>query len=127
MTVARFLVTLGVLKVINNLPKQLEFPNMENPIVLVADADPKNLQILSEGLESSGFTVLTATDGQEAWEKIYSERPDLVLSEVTLPKLDGFQLLERIKQEPTTASIPIMFLTNRREIQDRVRSLRGGV
>ncbi len=100
---------------------------MENPIILVVDADPKNLQILREGLEASGFTVLTAVDGQEAWEKVYTERPDLILSEVSLPKLDGFQLLERIKQEPTTSSIPIMFLTNRREIQDRVRSLRGGV
>ncbi|MDQ7065603.1 MAG: response regulator [candidate division KSB1 bacterium] len=100
---------------------------MENPVILVVDADPKNLQILREGLESSGFTVLAAVDGQEAWEKVYTERPDLILSEVSLPKLDGFQLLERIKQEPTTAAIPIMFLTNRREIQDRVRSLRGGV
>ena len=101
--------------------------NMDNPVILVVDADPKNLQILREGLESSGFTVLTASDGQEAWEKIYTERPDLVLSEVSLPNMDGFQLLERIKQDPTTANIPIMFLTNRREIQDRVRSLRGGV
>ncbi len=100
---------------------------MEHPVILVVDADPKNLQILREGLEASGFTVLTAVDGQEAWEKVYTERPDLILSEVSLPKLDGFQLLERIKQEPTTAAIPIMFLTNRREIQDRVRSLRGGV
>ncbi|RMD95351.1 MAG: response regulator, partial [Calditrichaeota bacterium] len=100
---------------------------MDNPIILVVDADPKNLQILQEGLEAAGFSVITASDGQEAWEKIHVEQPDLVLSEVSLPHLDGFQLLEKLKQDPTTSSIPIMFLTNRREIQDRVRSLRGGV
>jgi len=100
---------------------------MDNPTILVADGDPKNLQILRESLETSGFEVIVASDGLQAWQKISSDVPDLILSEVNLPKLDGFQLLEKLKADPATSSIPLMFLTNRRELQDRVRSLRGGV
>jgi len=100
---------------------------MEHPIILVADGDPKNLQILRESLEAAGFGVILAPDGTIAWQKSREETPDLILSEVNLPKLDGFQLLEKLKSEVATSSIPLMFLTNRREIQDRVRSLRGGV
>ncbi len=100
---------------------------MENPTILVADGDPKNLQILRENLESSGFEVIVAADGVQAWQKISAGLPDLILSEVNLPQLDGFQLLEKLKADPATSAIPLMFLTNRRELQDRVRSLRGGV
>ena len=100
---------------------------MDKPTILVADGDPKNLQILRESLEASGLEVIVASDGHQAWQKISSGAPDLILSEVNLPKLDGFQLLEKLKSEPVTSSIPVMFLTNRRELQDRVRSLRGGV
>lgn len=100
---------------------------MENPTILVADGDPKNLQILRDSLEASGFEVIVATDGLQAWQKVSSEVPDLILSEVNLPQLDGFQLLEKLKADPATSAIPLMFLTNRRELQDRVRSLRGGV
>jgi CheY-like chemotaxis protein len=100
---------------------------MDNPTILVADGDPKNLQILRESLEASGFEVIVASDGLQAWQKISSDVPDLILAEVNLPKLDGFQLLEKLKADPVTSSIPLMFLTNRRELQDRVRSLRGGV
>lgn len=100
---------------------------MDNPTILVADGDPKNLQILRENLEAAGFEVIVASDGLQAWQKISAGVPDLILSEVNLPKLDGFQLLEKLKADPVTSSIPLMFLTNRRELQDRVRSLRGGV
>lgn len=100
---------------------------MDNPTILVADGDPKNLQILRENLEAAGFEVIIASDGLQAWQKISTGVPDLILSEVNLPKLDGFQLLEKLKADPVTSSIPLMFLTNRRELQDRVRSLRGGV
>lgn len=100
---------------------------MENPLIFVADADPKNLNILRDSLESSGFSVMVAEDGLQAWEKIQSEQPDLILSEVNLPNLDGFQLLEKLKEDSRTSIIPMMFLTNRRDIEDRVRSLRGGV
>ncbi len=59
---------------------------MENPTILVADGDPKNLQILRDSLEASGFEVIVATDGLHAWQKISSDVPDLILSEVNFPQ-----------------------------------------
>jgi DNA-binding response OmpR family regulator/signal recognition particle receptor subunit beta len=100
---------------------------MDDSKILVADADPKNIEILRESLETSGFNVVTALNGLDVWEKLHTDHPDLILSEVNLPKMDGFELLERMRDDPQVSSIPLLFLTNRRDIQDRVRSLRGGV
>ncbi|TDI78810.1 MAG: response regulator, partial [Caldithrix sp.] len=100
---------------------------MDNPTILVIDSDPKNLQILKESLESSHFKVITNSDGNEAWGTIQSQKPDIVVSEVDIPGMDGFQLFERIRNDPLSASIPVVFLTNRRNLEDRLKSLRSGV
>ncbi len=100
---------------------------MQDLKILVVDADPKNLQILKESFEAAGFAIDTAIDGEKAWQILDSSLPDLILSEVNLPEHDGFQFLQKLKQNPATAQIPVVFLTNRRDLQDRVRSLRGGV
>lgn len=99
---------------------------MTNPLVLVADGEPKNLQILKENLEASGFVVITVSDGNKAWEEIQQTPPNLVLTEINLPGLTGYQLLERLQADPNTKSIPLIFLTNQREIQQRVRSFELG-
>lgn len=99
---------------------------MINPTVLVADGDTKNLQILKENLEASGFAVITASNGNKAWEEIQQSPPQLVLTEVNLPGLTGFQLLERLQADPNTKSIPLIFLTNQRDIQQRVRGFELG-
>ncbi|MDZ7261961.1 MAG: response regulator [candidate division KSB1 bacterium] len=99
---------------------------MSEQTIVVVDSDPKNLQILKENLEAAHFRVLTATNGEEAWELVKQNSPTIILSEVSLPGMDGFELLERLQQTPETASIPLLFLTNRRDVQDRVRSLKMG-
>ena len=99
---------------------------MSNPLVLVADGDPKNLQILKENLEASGFLVITVSNGNRAWEEIQRTPPKLILSEINLPGITGYQLLERLQADPNTASIPLIYLTNQREIQQRVRSFELG-
>lgn len=99
---------------------------MSKQTIVVADSDPKNLQILKENLESANFQVRTATDGLQAWEQIVKDSPAIVLSEVSLPGLDGLQLLERLQQDKATAFVPLVFLTNKRELQDRIRSLKMG-
>lgn len=100
---------------------------MEDQKILVVDTDPKNLQILREAFEASGFHIDTALDAEKALEALNASLPDLILSEVNLPRLDGFHFLQKLKQNPSTSKIPVVFLTNRRDLQDRVRSLRGGV
>lgn len=99
---------------------------MTNQIVLVADEDIKNLQILKENLEASGFLVITAPNGNKAWEEIQRTPPKLILTEVNLSGLNGYQLLERLHADPNTASLPLIFLTNQREIQQRVRAFELG-
>jgi len=99
---------------------------MTNSLVLVADGDSKNLQILKENLEASGFVVITVPNGNKAWEEIQQTPPNLVLTEINLPGLTGYQLLERLQADPNTKSIPLIFLTNQREIQHRVRGFEMG-
>ncbi|MBD3290798.1 response regulator [candidate division KSB1 bacterium] len=99
---------------------------MSNRLILISDSDPKNLQILKENLEASGFRVITVSDGLKAWEEIQRTTPDMVLTEITLPELTGFQLLEKLQADPNTSSIPLIFLTNQREVQQRVRSFQMG-
>ncbi len=99
---------------------------MTNSLVLVADGDSKNLQILRENLEASGFMVISAQNGNKAWEEIQQTPPNLVLSEVNLSGLNGYQLLERLQADPNTRNIPLIFLTNQREIQQRVRGFELG-
>jgi CheY-like chemotaxis protein/signal recognition particle receptor subunit beta len=100
---------------------------METPTVLAIDGDPKNLQILKESLESAQFRVVTSGNGDEAWEQIQERKPDIIVTELDLPGIDGFELLGRIQGNPSFSSTPIVFLTNRRNLEDRMRSLQSGV
>jgi DNA-binding response OmpR family regulator len=99
---------------------------MISPIILVADSDPKNLQILKENLEAAGFQVITVADGTKAWDEIRDHEYNLILSEVNLPGLNGFQLLEKLQADPNTSHLPLIFLTNQREVQQRVRAFQLG-
>lgn len=95
--------------------------------ILVIDSDSKNLQILRESLESYDFRVTAVDNGIDAWGIIQSQKPDMVICEVDIPGINGFELQERLQKNVTTAGIPIVFLTNRRNLEDRIRSLRSGV
>lgn len=79
--------------------------------ILIADDQPDNLMLLSRYLESEGYAYITAKDGLEAFEKIRSELPDLVLLDVNMPKKDGFAVLEEIRADPATKHIPVIILT----------------
>lgn len=100
---------------------------MSSHTILVIDGDSKNLQILKESLEKADFQVITSNNGNDAWTSIQSEKIDLIVSEVDIPGIDGFQFLEKLQKDPVGASIPLVFLTNRRNLEDRIRSLRSGV
>ena len=95
--------------------------------VLVVDSDPKNLQILKESLQNAGFKVTAVEDGLKAWESVLTNRPDIIVSEVELPGMDGFQLFAKLQKDPLASSVPVIFLTNRRNLEDRLKSLRSGV
>jgi DNA-binding response OmpR family regulator len=90
----------------------------EQPLILAADDDEDLLQLVSFRLGRSGFTVLEAHDGEQALQLALSERPDLGVFDVMMPKMDGFELTRRLRAEEATARMPIILLTARSQDSD---------
>jgi DNA-binding response OmpR family regulator len=91
-------------------------PTEGRPVILAADDDEDILQLIVFRLERSGYTVLQAHDGEEALALALENRPDLAVLDVLMPKMDGFELTRRLRAEPATSRMPIIFLTAR--VQD---------
>ncbi len=91
--------------------------------ILVVDDNPLNLRMLADWLASEHYVVSTATNGFEALAKIAAERPDIVLLDVVMPELNGFEVCRRIKADPTMADIPVIMVTALSDVDDLVRAL----
>ncbi|MBT3189353.1 MAG: response regulator [Anaerolineae bacterium] len=94
--------------------------------ILVVDDDPSILLGVKAKIKRHGYRVITAKDGNEGIEQIKEHKPDLVLSDVMMPFLDGFEMRKIIRQYAAFASIPFIFLTARTEIEDRLRGFEEG-
>jgi PleD family two-component response regulator len=94
--------------------------------VLLVDTDKKMLQRLQRTLFEKQFTVTTATNGEEALEKIARDKPHLVITEIVLPKLDGLNLIRRLRKDITTAFIPVIILSAKGETADRLKGFAVG-
>ncbi len=81
------------------------------PLVLVVDDDPDKLSLLEAALTMAGYEVRTARDGDEALSEIVSFQPDLVVSDVMMPRMDGYELARKIRENPQTKFIPIILQT----------------
>jgi DNA-binding response OmpR family regulator len=79
--------------------------------MLVVDDDPVILKLLRISFEMEGFEVLSAADGQEGLERARSDHPDVVLSDIMMPRLDGLQLLAELKADSATADLPVVLLS----------------
>lgn len=80
--------------------------------ILVVEDEEILLTALSEELKQEGFEVVGAKDGQEGVEKVASEKPDLVLLDLVMPRLDGIGALKQMKENPETKDVPVVILTN---------------
>lgn len=89
-----------------------------SPLVLVADDDPDILDLVRYRLERSGYSVATASDGTEAVKLAGELSPALVVVDVMMPGLNGFEVTRRIRDEPGTARIPVILLTARAQETD---------
>jgi DNA-binding response OmpR family regulator len=96
------------------------------PLVLAADDDEDILELLVFRLERSGYSVLQARDGEEALELARQAKPDLAVLDVTMPKLDGFELTRRLRAEEVTRRMPIILLTARTQDADLERGFDTG-
>jgi CheY-like chemotaxis protein len=84
---------------------------MESGYILIVEDVPDILRLLEETLKFKGYRAVTAFNGQEALEKIQQERPRLIITDIMMPKLDGFGLVHRLRINPETREIPVIFLT----------------
>ncbi|HEX7784742.1 MAG TPA: response regulator [Methylomirabilota bacterium] len=96
------------------------------PLILVADDDPMNVDILQARLAAHGYDIVTAADGQEALGAARASRPDLILLDIMMPKMDGIEVCQRLKQDPTLPFTPIIMVTARAESRDVVAALDAG-
>lgn len=99
---------------------------MAKDTILVVEDDEDILQLLKYNIENAGFDVLTASDGSEALDKVRRHLPDLVLLDLMLPGLDGFDVCKELKKRVETAEVPIIMLTARGEEVDRIVGLELG-
>ena len=94
--------------------------------ILIVDDNPTNLEILVKFLSRQGFEVLVAMDGEGAIEQISHSRPDLILLDVMMPGIDGFETCRRLKLNKETADIPVIFMTALTETEDKVKGFSVG-
>jgi type IV pilus assembly protein PilB len=94
--------------------------------VLAVDDDPFIRKMLDKVLTEAHYDVVLATDGEEALEKVYRERPDLIISDVVMPKLDGLSLVRKLKGQLQTSIIPVILLTSKDEVESEVEGLEAG-
>lgn len=95
--------------------------------LLLVDADPRSIRVLEVSLKKAGYIVTTASDGVDALSKIQISAPDLVLADTRLPRMDGYELVRHLKENPEHAAIPVVFLTSQRMTEDKIRGLELGV
>lgn len=99
---------------------------MANDEVLVIEDDEDILQLLTFNLESAGYEVSTATDGYEGLVQARRRQPGLIILDIMLPSMDGFEVCKELKRKPETSSVPVIMLTARGEEVDRIVGLELG-
>jgi len=94
--------------------------------ILVVDDDPRNVRLMESILRASGYPVIKAFDGQEALERIASERPDLVLLDVMMPRMNGFEVCKRVRDQYETRLLPVIMVTALNALEEKVQALETG-
>ncbi|NMG57248.1 response regulator transcription factor [Geitlerinema sp. P-1104] len=89
--------------------------------LLLVDDEPGLREAVQAYLSQSGFTVEVATNGQEGWDKLQQDIPDLVITDIMMPEVDGYQLLKQMREDPRLKAIPVVFLTARGMTSDRIQ------
>jgi len=96
------------------------------PKILVVDDEEHIVMILKDSLEFSGFQVVTAPDGSEALLAVEREKPELIVLDVGMPKLDGWEVCRRLKTDPKTQNIPVIILTAYAQTSDQRKGFQLG-
>jgi two-component system alkaline phosphatase synthesis response regulator PhoP/two-component system response regulator VicR len=94
--------------------------------ILAVDDEKHIVRLVQITLEKEGYELITASNGREALEKVAAEKPDLVVMDVMMPEMDGLEALSKMKNDPATASIPVIMLTAKAQDSDVFRGWQSG-
>jgi two-component system alkaline phosphatase synthesis response regulator PhoP/two-component system response regulator VicR len=95
--------------------------------ILTCDDEKNIVRLIQVNLERQGYEVVTAYNGRECLEKVASDKPDLIVLDLMMPEMTGFEVLEELKKDPETQNIPVIMLTARTQDQDVLRGWQSGV
>jgi two-component system alkaline phosphatase synthesis response regulator PhoP/two-component system response regulator VicR len=101
--------------------------SMPGKKIMAVDDERHIVRLIQVNLERSGYQVITAFDGPEALKKVETERPDVIVLDVMMPKMDGFEVLKRLQANPETRNIPVIMLTAKAQDADVFRGWASGV
>ena len=96
------------------------------PRVVIADDDPDIRRLVEMTVTNAGCDVTVASDGEEALERVREAKPDLVILDVLMPRMDGWEVARALKSDPATAEVPVMFLTSRGQEHDVLEGFDSG-
>lgn len=96
---------------------------MAEPKVLIVDDDMTLRELYEERMRAEGYVILSASDGEEAIEKANKEKPDVILLDVMMPKINGIDVMKMLREKPETAGIPIIILTALIQEIDKIKGL----
>jgi CheY-like chemotaxis protein len=100
--------------------------NIEIPHVLIVDDSPTGRQAATSLLQQRGYAVVTAADGEQALERVAAAPPRVILLDIVLPKMNGYQVLRQLKAAPATTGIKIILLSSKSQESDRYWGLKQG-
>ncbi|PMB06679.1 hybrid sensor histidine kinase/response regulator, partial [Fischerella thermalis CCMEE 5273] len=98
----------------------------EEYVILIVDDNSTNLAVIAEALTNAGFEIAVATNGENAIKQSNYDQPDLILLDVDMPGIDGFETCKKLKDNPLTHQIPIIFMTALNDTRDKVKGLNLG-
>src|SRR3990172_4529228 len=98
----------------------------DKPVILVVDDQPQNIELLEAHLVPQGYEIVKAANGEEALGKLSGNQIDLILLDVLMPGMDGFEVIRRVRQDDTHRLLPIILVTALREAEDRVKGIEAG-
>jgi signal transduction histidine kinase len=101
-------------------------PYPTQPFILIVDDNPTNLSVLSQALKAAGYKVRVAIDGEDALAQVERHHPELILLDVEMPKMDGFETCRRLQANPATEGIPVIFMTALADSENKIKGLSLG-
>ncbi len=95
--------------------------------LLLVDDEPGLREAVSAYLEDSGFTVKVSANAQDAWQSMETDRPDLIISDIMMPQVNGYEFLQKVRSDERFVNLPVIFLTARGMTSDRIKGYQTGV